>query len=99
MGGLENKRLDSSGSDGSLQPGIVEVALDRNERMSNGVSIIRTRLLGDNSCSCVSYLQNPGTICTCSLIVFEILPWYSAGIRADISYSSLYSLGYPLSRT
>jgi hypothetical protein len=57
MGGLENKRLDSSGSDGSLQPGIVEVALDRNERMSNGVSIIRTRLLGDNSCSCVSYLD------------------------------------------
>jgi hypothetical protein len=62
MGGLENKRLDSSRSDGSLQPGIVEpgiveVALDRNERMSNGVSIIRTRLLGDNSCSCVSYLD------------------------------------------
>jgi len=57
MGGLENKRLDSSGSGGSLQPGIVEVALDRNERMSNAVSIIRTRLLGDNSCSCVSYLD------------------------------------------
>jgi hypothetical protein len=57
MGGLENKRLDSSGSDGSLQPGIVKVALDRNERMSNAVSIIRTRLLGDNSCSCVSYLD------------------------------------------